>query len=69
MARAKNISLGPEAQKRLDDLIVKARASSASEVVRNALRFYEFVIEEGAEGSEFFLKKKEGDLTKVKFMF
>ncbi|MEI9932633.1 MAG: ribbon-helix-helix protein, CopG family [Rhizomicrobium sp.] len=72
MARVKNISLGPDAQARLDELVKKAKASSASETVRNALRFYEYVVEESIAGSDFFVRKKgdkDSDLTKIKFIY
>jgi Arc/MetJ-type ribon-helix-helix transcriptional regulator len=69
MARVKNISLGPHAQERLDELVKKAKSSSASEAVRNALRFYEYVIEESLSGSEFFVRKKNEELTKIKFIY
>ncbi len=67
MAKVKNISLGEKAQVRLEALVEKAHASSASEVVRDALRFYEFVLTETKSGTEFFEKKKGGELTKIRF--
>jgi len=69
MPSVKNISLGPHAQERLDELVKKAKASSASEAVRNALRFYEYVIEESLAGAEFFVKHKGEEPTKIKFIF
>jgi hypothetical protein len=40
---------------RLDALKEKTGAVSDSEVVRQALRLYELLIQEGAEGSRFFV--------------
>ena len=70
MARVKNISLGPEAQTRLDELVKKAKFSSASEAVRNALRFYEYVVDESLADTDFFIRKKgEENPTKIKFIY
>jgi Arc/MetJ-type ribon-helix-helix transcriptional regulator len=69
MAKIKNISLGDEAQKRLGALVEKANATSASQAVRDALRFYEFLVEESNAGTEFYIRKKDDELTKIKFFY
>lgn len=68
MARARNISLGESAQKRLDELIKRSKSESASQVIRDALRFYEFLIEETESGSEFYIREKGKDLTKLRIL-
>jgi Arc/MetJ-type ribon-helix-helix transcriptional regulator len=68
MAKARSISLGDDAQERLEELRKKARANTASEVVRNALRYYEFLVEQSLEGTEFYYRKKDEQPTRMMVM-
>lgn len=47
---------------RLQALKVKTEATSYSEVVRNALRLYETMIEEADKGSAFLVRDPDGKL-------
>jgi hypothetical protein len=45
---------------RLSSLKDVTEAMSYAEVIKNALRLYEAVIEEAQKGGEFFIKRKDG---------
>jgi hypothetical protein len=51
---------------RLQILKSKTEAASYAEVIKNALRLYEAVIEEDEAGSKFFVKTVDGSLTEYK---
>jgi hypothetical protein len=55
--------------KRLVDLREKAEAASYAEVIRNALRLYESLIEEAERGSKIVVTSKDGDSTNLKLLF
>lgn len=48
---------------RLATLKAKTEASSYTEVVKNALRIYEALIEETEAGKEFLIRDKEGTIS------
>ena len=50
----------PRAMERLNTLKVKTEASSYAEVVKNALRLYEALIEEDESGKQFLTRDKNG---------
>jgi hypothetical protein len=50
----------PRAMERLNALKVKTEASSYAEVVKNALRLYEALIEEDESGKQFLTRDKNG---------
>ena len=50
----------PRAMERLNALKVKTEASSYAEVVKNALRLYEALIEEAESGKQFLTRDKNG---------
>lgn len=50
------------AMKRLDRLKDKIEATSYAEVVKNALRLYEALIEETEKGSQFLVRDKDGNI-------
>lgn len=50
----------PRAMERLNALKVKTEASSYAEVVKNALRLYEALIEEDESGKQFLIRDKNG---------
>lgn len=50
----------PRAMERLNTLKAKTEASSYAEVVKNALRLYEALIEEDESGKQFLTRAKNG---------
>jgi hypothetical protein len=50
----------PRAMERLNALKVKTEASSYAEVVKNALRLYEALIEDDESGKQFLTRDKNG---------
>jgi hypothetical protein len=50
----------PRAMERLNMLKAKTEASSYAEVVKNALRLYEALIEEDESGKQFLTRDKDG---------
>jgi hypothetical protein len=52
--------LGPRSVERLNALKVKTEASSYAEVVKNALRLYEALIEETEQGKKFLVRDENG---------
>jgi hypothetical protein len=47
-----------KAVKQLDDMVEMTDASSRAEVVRNALRLYEYIIKGTEEGYDFKIRKR-----------
>lgn len=56
------LELPVKSMERLTTLKTKAEASSYSEVIKNALRLYEAMIEEVEAGNEIFIKYKEKEV-------
>ena len=54
------IDLAPSAVNRLESLKSKTEAASYAEVIKNALRLYEALIEEAEKGNSFSLKTPDG---------
>ena len=54
------LDFAPRSMERLSALKAKTGASSLSEVVKNALRIYEALIEETEAGKEFLIRDKDG---------
>lgn len=54
------LGLSEEAGVRLDALVRKTEAKDGEEVVRNALRMYEALIEEYEAGAVFLIKRSDG---------
>lgn len=52
--------LPPRSMERLNALKLKTEASSYAEVVKNALRLYEALIEETESGKQFLVRDKDG---------
>jgi hypothetical protein len=48
---------------RLKDMI---EAASYTEVMKDALRLYEYVVQKDTEGSNFLVKSKNGDVSEIK---
>ena len=56
------LDLPDKAVERLQALKAKTEAISYAEVIRNALRLYEAVVEEAEAGSTFQLKLRDGTI-------
>ena len=56
----RSITFSPKAANRLTRLREDTDASNDTEVVRNALRLYEWVIEQTKEGNEVYLRNGKG---------
>jgi Arc/MetJ-type ribon-helix-helix transcriptional regulator len=61
----KNISIGDKALARLESLRERVEATSTSEVIRDALRLYEYIVGESDKGAEFFVKRPKEDMSKL----
>jgi len=55
--------LPPRSMERLNALKLKTEASSASEVVKNALRLYEALIEATESGKQFLVRDANGQVS------
>jgi len=55
--------LPPKSMERLNALKFKTEASSYAEVLKNALRLYEALIQETESGNEFLIRGPNGSLT------
>jgi hypothetical protein len=61
--------LPPRSMDRLNVLKVKTEAASYAEVVKNALRLYEALIEETESGKQFFIRDENGALAPYRLFF
>jgi hypothetical protein len=52
--------LPPRSMERLNTLRLKTEASSYAEVIKNALRLYEALVEEAEAGKQFLVRDKDG---------
>ena len=59
----------PGSMARLKALRDKTEAVSYAEVLKNALRLYEALIDEADHGSEVIIRRKQGDPAEVKVFF
>ena len=55
------LEMPPQAMERLQRLKERTEATSYAEVIRNALRLFEALVEEHEKGSEFALKRSDGE--------
>jgi Arc/MetJ-type ribon-helix-helix transcriptional regulator len=60
------LEMPPQAMERLQRLKEKTEAASYAEVIRNALRLFEALIEEHSKGSEFALRRVDGETVAYK---
>ena len=60
------LEMPPQAMERLQKLKDSTEAASYAEVIRNALRLFEALVEEHAKGSEFSLKRADGEIVQYK---
>jgi hypothetical protein len=54
------LDFAPRSMERLNALKAKTEAASYAEVVKNALRLYEALIEETESGKQFLVRDKDG---------
>ena len=57
------LDFAPRSMERLNMLKAKTEASSYAEVVKNALRLYEALIEESEDGKQFLIRDKTGAIS------
>ncbi len=55
------LEMPPQAMERLQRLKDRTEAASYAEVIRNALRVFEALVDEHEKGSEFLLKNAAGE--------
>jgi Arc/MetJ-type ribon-helix-helix transcriptional regulator len=60
------LEMPPQAMERLQKLKDRSEAASYAEVIRNALRLYEALVEEHEKGSKFSLKRADGETVQYK---
>jgi hypothetical protein len=60
------LEMPPQAMERLQKLKDSSEATSYAEVIRNALRLYEALVEEHEKGSELSLKRANGETVQYK---
>jgi hypothetical protein len=60
------LEMPPQAMERLQKLKDRIEAASYAEVIRNALRLFEALVDEHEKGSEFSLKRADGEIVQYK---
>jgi len=60
------LEMPPQAMERLQRLKEKSEAASYAEVIRNALRVFEALVDEHEKGAEFQLKRTNGETVAYK---
>jgi Arc/MetJ-type ribon-helix-helix transcriptional regulator len=60
------LEMPPQAMERLQKLKDRTEAASYAEVIRNALRLFEALVEEHEKGAEFSLKRANGENVQYK---
>ncbi len=60
------LEMPPQAMVRLQKMKDRTEAASYAEVIRNALRLFEALVDEHEKGSEFSLKRANGDVVQYK---
>jgi hypothetical protein len=60
------LEMPPQAMERLQKLKDKTEAASYAEVIRNALRLFEALVEEHEKGAEFSLRRPDGETVQYK---
>jgi hypothetical protein len=60
------LEMPPQAMERLSRLKEKTEAASYAEVIRNALRVFEALLQEHEQGAEFALKRPNGETVAYK---
>ena len=60
------LELPPQAMERLQKMKDRTEAASYAEVIRNALRLFEALLDEHEKGAEFSLKRADGEAVQYK---
>ncbi len=60
------LEMPPQAMERLQRLKEKCEAASYAEVIRNALRVFEALVDEHEKGAEFSLKRANGEVVQYR---
>ena len=60
------LEMPPQAMVRLQKLKDRTEAASYAEVIRNALRLFEARVDEHEKGSEFMMKRADGELVQYR---
>lgn len=60
------LEMPPQAMERLQRLKERTEAASYAEVIRNALRLFEALVDEYEKGAEFSLKRPDGETVAYK---
>jgi hypothetical protein len=60
------LEMPPQAMVRLQKLKERTEAASYAEVIRNALRLFEALVEEHDKGADFFLRRPDGESVQYK---
>jgi hypothetical protein len=64
-----NVVLPERSAQRLSALVEKTEATSYTDVLRNALRLYEAIVEETEQGNEVCIRARDGHLRSYRFFF
>jgi len=62
------MDLSPSSLERLKRLKKMVEAKNYTDVMKDALRLFEWIVEEESAGSKFVIKKKDGELETVKIL-
>lgn len=60
------LEMPPQAMERLQKLKDRTEAASYAEVIRNALRLFEALVDEHEKGADFSLKRPDGEIVQYK---
>lgn len=60
------LEMPPQAMVRLQKMKDRTEAASYAEVIRNALRLFEALVDEHEKGSEFSLKRANGEVVQYR---
>jgi hypothetical protein len=60
------LEMPPQAMERLQKMKDRTEAASYAEVIRNALRLFEALMDEHEKGSEFSLRRSDGQVVQYK---
>ncbi len=60
------LEMPPQAMERLQKMKDRTEAASYAEVIRNALRLFEALVDEHEKGAEFSLKRADGEIVQYK---
>jgi Arc/MetJ-type ribon-helix-helix transcriptional regulator len=65
MSRRLQLILPDQSFDRLERLVAKTEAQSMAEVIRNAMRLYEALIDEAEKGNDLYIETPQGQRTRV----